>query len=288
MDEFRASRIIDAILSGEPLSRALVEASPQPAFHNAYEWHDSHTKHYKRLNEEDEVHATNAQAAAGRISTYQQFARDYGRIDPGTRTNLKIYKYGPEHSRAIDALIQRHGYQVYYAGGKYGKPDLANRNYDTGHLMVYDPSEGSGGDFGEQAYTEHWRKTHELAHALTHQTLNAKYGEARRMGKMGHHRTPHEALRAVEWEHMAANKQRELSAAIGVHLSDSDFGREYNTVLHDAVHRAVTGLFSNPAQEGFHPHDQPLPLEHSLGLVRAHAARLGLGLHDTFKKRSPQ
>ena len=106
------------------------------------------------------------------------------------------------------------------------------------------------------------------------------------MGKLGHQRTPHEAMRAVEWEHMAAHKQRELSAAIGVHLSDSDHAREYNTVMHDAVHRGVTGLFTNPAQEGFHPHDQYTPLDHSLGVVQQHADRLGLGRHDTFKKKA--
>lgn len=282
----KASKLIDAVLAGKAVTRALSEAMNPRSFHNSYAWHDGHTKQ-NRLTEADEVHKTNDQAAAGKVSTFPHIAKDYGTIRPGSTPNIKFYPYKPEHAQAIDNLVKQHGFQSYYAGGKYGQPDLAHRNYDTGHLQIWDPDEGSGGDFGERSYTDSWRKLHELSHALTLPALNAKYGEARRMGKLGHQRTPHEAMRSVEWEHMAATKQRELSSAIGVHISDSDHARESNTVASDAVHRAITGIFSNPSEEGFNASDKYVPLSHSLGLIQQHADRMGLRRHDTFKKRGP-
>jgi hypothetical protein len=54
------------------------------------------------------------------------------------------------------------------------------------------------------------------------------------------------------------------------------FNREYNTVMHDAAHRAVTGKFTEPSEEGFVPHSHAVPLETSLGLVREAARNLGL------------
>jgi hypothetical protein len=103
---------------------------------------------------------------------------------------------------------------------------------------------------------------------------------------MGHQRSTNDALRAVHWEDMAARKQRSLSRQLGVHVSDADFNREHNTVMHDAVYRATTGRFTNPDQEGFHPHPHAIPLDHSMNLIRAHADRIGLGHPDeTFKQR---
>jgi hypothetical protein len=119
---------------------------------------------------------------------------------------------------------------------------------------------------------------HELAHGLTRSTVNAQYGEAPRMGRLGHQRTTNDALRAVHWEWLVAHKQRELNGKMGLHTDEHNFNREVNTVMHDAVYRAVTGKFTNPDQEGFHPSHEKVPLETSLDMVRAHAKRLGL--HD--------
>ncbi len=228
---------------------------------------------------------SNDQAAGVGVGTYAQFAAPYGTVTPGTHSNLMHYDYRP-HEAALDKMIAQNGYKVFYAGGKYGKPDLAAKNYNTGHLQIYDPTPGSGGDSGEEAYTRSWRKAHELAHALTYKDLNAQYGEGRRIGKLGIHRTPHEAKRSLAWEYMAVHKQRELSAQLGHHIPDEVFHRELNTVMHDAVHRAVTGQFTEPSQEGFVPHSHKVPLETAFKAVDDHAQQMGLGDHDTVKSKA--
>lgn len=226
----------------------------------------------------------NPQFAAAGVSTYGQFAAPYGNVDKTTPSNVMVYPY---HGRSehINKLVADHGYQTYYAGGKYGRPDLANKNCNTKHLMVYDPSEGSGGDFGHTEYTDNWRKVHELAHAVTYPELNQLYGEGRRLGRLGHQRSLREAMRAVHWEWLAAHKQRELSSRLGINISDGDFNKELNTVMHDAVHRAVTGRFTDPQGEGFRPFDHKVPLETALSMVRESAHNLGLqGPHDLIRK----
>lgn len=229
--------------------------------------------------------AVNDQAAGVGVSTYAKFAGPYGSLTPGKPSNLMHYDYNNKLP-AIQELVKKHGFQVYYAGGKYGKPDLANKNYNTNHLMIYDPTPQSGGDFGQHDYTNAWRQIHELAHALTYPELNNTYGEGRRIGKLGTHRTMNEAMRAVHWEHLAAHKQRELSKQIGIHVPDDVFHKEYNTVMHDAVHRAVTGQFTEPASEGFTPHSHPIPLSHALDMVRHEGKKMGLQhQHDLAPKR---
>lgn len=257
---------------------------------HAYEWHDGHTSHHGGLAKDEPkdqfAHPTNDQAAKAGVPTYAQFAQHYGSVTPGQSTNLNHYDYAGKLP-AIKDMVKQHGYQTYYAGGQYGKPDLANKNYNTGHLMIYDPTPAGGGDFGDRDATDSWRQVHELAHALTYPELNSIYGEGRRMGKLGMHRTPHEAKRAVHWEWLAAHKQRELSKQLGVHLPDDQFHKELNTVMHDALHRAVTGRFTDPAGEGFTPHDKPISLEHALNTIDQHAGQMGLGQHDTFKAKAP-
>lgn len=273
---------IEAVLAGrsvrDVVERLLELSRTHP---NAYPW-DPGTDD---LTEAGEAHAWNPQALAGRAVGYESFAHHFGTVRPGTTPDLKHYPYGPEHAEKIESMLKSHGYTPYYAGGRYGPADLAHKNYDTKALMIWDPSEGSGGDFGHRAYTDAWRKTHELAHALTKPIVNAKYGEAPRIGKLGHHRSQHEVERAVEWEWHAAHKQRELNAGLGIHVPDHVFHKELNTVLHDAVHRGVTGKFTNPDQEGFHPSERKVPLATSIGLVREHARRLGLtNRHQTFHR----
>lgn len=213
---------------------------------------------------------------------YTSLAQSYGAL--GKPTSLVHYDYRP-YEEKIDDLIRSKGYETYYAGGKYGRPDLANRNYSTGHLMVYDPTPGQGGDFDDEALTRSWRKLHELSHAETYATLNDKYGEGRRLGRLGYQRTLREAKRAVEWEALAVLKQRELSEAVGHPIDDETFAREWNTVLHDAVHRAITGKFTNPEEEGFEPASKPVPLEVAFRQLEEHAHGLGLKGEDDLLKR---
>ena len=217
----------------------------------------------------------NEQAAGVGTPDYKHFAAPYGNVNPEEPQELKHYrlegKLADVHRQAKD-----HGFTPYFAGGKHGKPDLANKNYNTGHLMIYDPSAGSGGDFNDSGYTEAWRTQHELAHALTYPEINKLYGEGRRIGKLGTHRSLNEARRAVHWEWLAGHRQRQLAEQMGVHISDADFAREMNTLMHDAAHRAVTGKFTEPGGEGFRPHQHLVPLETALGLVNEHGRRLGL------------
>lgn len=273
---------------------------------HAYDWHDGHTTHHPRVAAPGAIleaslakadashphmdgspppHPTNAEFAGVGASTYAKYAAPFGQIHgPHKPTNLMLY---PLHGKLpeIDRMVNDHGYQVYYAGGKYGRPDLATRNYNTKHLMVYDPSPDSGASFGQEDYTKAWRHSHELAHALAYPQLNEMYGEGRRIGKMGVHRSLREAQRAVHWEWLAAHKQRELLSNVGVNIPDDVFHRELNTVMHDAVHRAVTGKFTEPSSEGFEPHSHKVPLEVSLGLLREAARNLGLrGDNDLLTK----
>lgn len=264
---------------------------------NFYEWHDAHTDHHnpKPWEKQDAIATArslglikNDQAAGVGTPRYAEFATPYGKVQPGIKSNLLHYDYNNKLPDVAD-LVKRHGFKVYYAGGKHGKPDLANRNYNTGHLMIYDPTPASGGDFGEQNYTDAWRQTHELAHALTHPQVNQVYGEARRMGKLGIHRSLNDAMRAVHWEWLAAHKQRELNRQIGIHVPDETFHKELNTIMHDAVHRAVTGQFTEPSQEGFVPHSHKVPLEVAFDQLRNEGQRLGLGgHHELIRKHEPR
>lgn len=278
---------------------------------NHYSWHDGHTDHHNprpwdkqtamdtarglELIKHGEPAGVahphmdgskpgNDQAAGVGVSTYHKFAAPYGIVSPGKPSNLMHYDL-KDKLPAVQDLVKKHGFNVYYAGGKYGKPDLANRNYNQNSLMIYDPTPQSGGDFGEKNYTDAWRQSHELAHGLTYSTLNGVYGEGRRIGKLGHHRTMNEAMRAVHWEHLAAHKQRDLLKQIGVHVPDEVFNKEYNTIMHDAIHRAVTGQLTEPSQEGFVPHSHAVPLTTAFDMLRDHAKTLGLqGHHDLVKK----
>jgi len=268
---------------------------------HAYEWHDGHTRmHMAGLAKADNPPAppkpgahphmdappkpANEQAAGVGVSTYAHYAKPYGDIHPGTKSDLFHYDYRGKLP-AVRDLVAQHGFQTYYAGGQYGKPDLANRNYNTKHLMVYDPTPSSGGDFGDRDYTDAWRQIHELSHALVYPELNKIYGEGRRIGKLGVQRSMREAKRAVHWEWLAAHKQRELSEQIGLHVPDEVFHKELNTVMHDAVHRAVTGKFTEPSDEGFVPSAQKVPLETALGLVDQAGAKMGLTHPDQVLKR---
>lgn len=261
---------------------------------HAYPWHEGNTSHHLQARNLAAIHrsfgkslekADNDQAAGAGVSSYARFAGPYGQVlGPGQPTNLRHYPY-EGRNQDIDNLVKRHGYQVYYAGGRYGKPDLAQKNYNTGHLMVYDPSPASGGDFNDERYTDSWRKIHELSHALTYPELNKLYGEGRRIGKLGVHRTPNEAMRAVHWEWLAGHKQRELGEQLGIKVPDETFHRELNTVMHDAVHRAVTGQFTEPSAEGFAPHSHKVDLSHALDTVREHAQAMGItGQHQLAPK----
>lgn len=257
---------------------------------NAYPWHDQDQYGENHLLKAENVgpaapaqipQATpqahgvvNEQSGrAGTLNTYHAVAQHYGTVRPGDHSNLQHYDYAP-HEDKIDKLIAQHGYKTVIGGGKHGPFNLKAHNYNTGHLNIYDPSPESGSSFGDEPYTRSWRKIHELAHAITYPAINAKYGEGRRLGKLGT-RTHREARRAVEWEWQVAHKQRELGEQIGIKIPDEQFHKELNTVMHDAVHRAIHGKFTEPSDEGYHPFGHKVPLEHSLNMVDEAAKKVG-------------
>lgn len=280
------------VIHGNPPAALRHKAPPAHHPHN-YDWHEGHTDHY--LNDDDlrkdvgiplPPHHGNDQVAQKGVDTYKPIAEKFGSVVPGHKSNLQFYRGLERAEPAIDHLIAKHGYQTYMAGGKeYGKPDLKNKNYNTGHLMIYNPKPESGGDFGNEEFTRSWRKLHELAHALTYKDVNGLYGEGRRLGKLGV-RSPREAKRAVHWEWLAAHKQRDLAKDLGFHLPDEDFHKELNTVMHDAVHRAIHGQFAEPSDEGFHPSELPVDLGTSLGMIDKAAKEKNLP-HENATAASP-
>lgn len=266
-----------------------------------YPWHEGHTSHHRRsighgllLTGAEAQALTPLAKSAGAmpadeaggsgVGTYAKHAVPFGTISSGPSSGLKHYPLNGAGA-AVNQLVADHGMQVHYVGGKHGRAPLSEKNYDTGHLLVWDPTDGAGGDPGHADYADSWRKLHELAHALTLPEVNKIYGEGRRVGALGERRTTREALRAVHWEHLAAGKQRELAAQIGARISDEDFNREHNTVMHDAIHRAITGASADPAMQGFVPNAHQVPLETSLGIVREAAAQKGLQhANETLRK----
>lgn len=295
----KAERELDfedaANLAKTAVAQLLSAQAPRYTHPHAYPWHDGHTQHHQQADlagpqlpglakadaEPDYAESQRPKPGSG---DFKKFSLPHGTVQPGSNPNLNFYRYEGKLPEAVK-LAEDHGYKHYFAGGKYGKPDLANKNYNTGHLMVYDPGDQKGRIAHNRDYAVAYSITHELAHALTLPEVNKIYGEGRRLGKLGVHRTLHEALRAVHWEHLATAKQRELSKQIGVNLSDDDFHRDRNTVMAETVMRAVTGRFTEPNNEGFTPHARPVPLHVSLQMVRDAAHEMGLkGMHETIKK----
>lgn len=142
------------------------------------------------------------------------------------------------------------------------------------NLQFYDGIQNLDDD---SDYIRAWRRWHESAHQLTEKDINKMYDEGRR-GRLGEI-TPREAKRALHWEYVAAYKQRELAEEIGFKISDEDFNRELNTLMHESTHRIITGKSIEPSAEGFEPSPLPLDWAHTLKFIEETAQRLGL-LHD--------
>ncbi len=268
-------------LGGQPLT---VSGSPHP---HAYPWHNGITRqnmptvgHGVLIHKAQQPEDTAPIPEPVQSGAFNKVAVPFGSLSSG-HTQLSHYPLLGKGEQ-VDQLVRDHGFQLANVGGRYGRPDHAVRNYDTKHLPVHDTSHP---DAAVQEYTAAWRKSHELAHALTHAEVNQKYGEGRRVGKLGKHLTTREALRAVHWEWLAAHRQRGLLESIGVTIPDHVFNRELNTLMHDAVHRVVSGEHTDPSGAGFQPHAHEVPVETALGVVREQAHNLGLqGMNDLLKK----
>lgn len=208
---------------------------------------------------------------------FNRLASYFGEIHPhlAGRVNLNFYPYHGMLAKAVEIALD-YGYQYYIGGGRFGRPDLQQRNYYTGYLMIYDPFD----QFGRIAITKEYAITysilHELGHALTLNSINSQYGEGRRLGGLGKPRSLREQLRAIKWELETCIMQRQLSEKIGVKISDEEYFFDRNTVLGEAVSRAITGRFTEPNRVGFFPHSKNLTDEFILGLIESEAERMGL------------
>jgi hypothetical protein len=255
----------------------------------SHDWHDGHTSHHnpRPWDKQQAMELAHSMGLIKSDSRHAETAMPFGQLQPGTKTDLNHYDL--QHKLPeVSNLVRQHGFKVSYSGGKYGKPDFSNQNYDTGHIVINDPTPASG-DPNERNATDAWRQLHELSHALTLPQVNNVYGEGKRVGTLGHNLTSNEAMRAVHWEWAAAHKQRELAQNIGVHIPDETFHRELNTIMHDAVHRVLTGQAVEPSGAGFTPHSHRVPLETSLDMVRNEMPKLGLaGHHELIRKHEPR
>ena len=189
-----------------------------------------------------------------------------------------------EMTPQVDELLAHYGYKPYYFGGQYGNySDLGKRNYTTGHLAIFDPHTEAA-SFGDAQFTDNWRKLHELGHAQGLEDLNHKWGEGRRLGKVGV-RTPREMLRAVDWETMALMNQRKLMDEVGLPMTPQEYNRDWNTTVGDAGFRAVTGQFTSPTEEGFVPHDERISPSYAMNAVTRRAEELGLDMDENLRDK---
>ena len=203
--------------------------------------------------------------ATAREIVYPVFGRVVGR-----KTDIKFYDLSRVPASRARALAKRRGFQVAFFGNAFGPPDFKTRNFDTGWLMIFDPTDPHG-SFRDPDYTEAWRVLHELAHALTQKRLDAAYGWGRRGGRLGAPLTLRECQRAVTWEHLTVTEQHGLSKLVGARISQADLARERNVILADAVIRAVTGDFSDPDLDGLEPSTEPIPIARVLDLLAGFA-----------------
>lgn len=220
-----------------------------------YPLHDGHSSHHHPSPLGVGDVKSNITKAEGGIS-YETLIIPFGHIDKTKGSNLKHYDYSGKLNDAVD-LVRKHGIKPINAKDA----DLSHHNYDTGHIVVHGSDTG---DFEKNKSNDAWRHLHELAHALTLPKVNKVYGEGRRVGNV----SDKEIQRALHWAHEATHKQRALSQAIGIHISDKDFNKEYNTTMLSALSKLLGVGVKNHAQEGFVPNEHPVPLAHILDLAK--------------------
>ena len=139
--------------------------------------------------------------------------------------------------------------------------------YDSGVIWVYDPFDEHGG-FNDSIYTKVWRQVHELAHAISEDFMQKKYGYSKRFGAMSFDmNNPYDktdkrvykgltliqAQRALEWEDVAFRTQLKLYKDLGIKIPKEDAILDFNIAAHDVVIRLLTGDFSDPASYGILP-----------------------------------
>ncbi|KPK66552.1 MAG: hypothetical protein AMS21_01980 [Gemmatimonas sp. SG8_38_2] len=193
-----------------------------------------------------------------------------------TTNRLKIYNLAPAIDNpqgTTEKLLADYGYELEvfsYDPDRFRLPKLKKQGYEQGTVWIYDP-EVERGSFKDTEYTRAWRVSHEIAHGITEQLMQEKYGDSYRYGRLGRiamlprgkppnqklveqrPMTLKEAQRALEWEDLAFRLQRMLLEQVGITISEEQFTQEYNTNLSDAMYRSLTGEFGDPGEYGFMP-----------------------------------
>lgn len=255
----------------------------------------------KRYGWEDARRPLAAPVSLARLSKPEAAqAEIYGRFGELTKKDttedLKIYNLDRlvEDPTLVEGLLKKFGYRVEYfafhedarAGVEFIIPKLKKQGYKQGVLWIYDPRVAHG-SFMDVEYTRQWRIVHELAHAITEDIMQAKYGDSRREGRLGRTwitqrgKPPkqinveveplslQQAQRAVEWEDVSFRVQRMLMEDLGVAVEPTDFAREYNTNIGDALYRVLTGDFGDPGQYGLVPNANLPTLKSILKMLEA-------------------
>jgi hypothetical protein len=197
-----------------------------------------------------------------------------------TQEQLKIYpleQLTADPQQVLDQAAQ-HGYLVKFFSFKANPaknvevniPRLNKDGYENGTVWIYDPR-NSEGSFKDSAYTLAWRVSHEMAHGITEQFMQTKYGDSKRYGRLGRDYeglrgkkgkavkvpleplTLMEAQRAIEWEEVAFRVGRMLTAELGITITDEQFNSEIRINVADAMYRSLTGEFGENGENGFVP-----------------------------------
>jgi hypothetical protein len=172
--------------------------------------------------------------------------------------------------------------------------DIKKEGYGTGFIWVYDPFD-SHGAFNDQLYTKVWRQIHELAHAISEDLMEVRYGWSRRFGAMNFNtRNPYDindkkvykglsllqAQRALEWEDVAFRTQVLLYKELGLKIPKGTASLDFNIAAHDVIIRVLTGDFSDPGSVGVLPNsNQKVSVRDALQFLenqyKANAEHLG-------------
>jgi hypothetical protein len=222
---------------------------------------------------------------------------------PGsTLTGWSFVEFGPKFDLDGNPVLGGDGeYQI------HDRFAATADSYKNKEVFIHSPHVLDAGAKDPQ-HTLVWRFTHEVAHALTNSELTNMYGgQGRRAGALGV-KTMHQeavdvtgkpkvfelaplrlvdALRALEWEHEAFVKQREILKEIGVTITDDLYAQEYARNMYDAVHRVITGRFSSPGDHGIDLSNPPPPdrmLARAKTVVARHAEQLELDMNTTLSE----
>jgi hypothetical protein len=202
-----------------------------------------------------------------------------------------------ETDKALAAWLQKIGWNYKIFGNKYGPPNFKEFSYPNRYAWIFDPAPGPG-SFKDEPYTKLWRVTHEVAHGLTDPRLTERFGgQGKRQGALGVEtefngkKVPPlslaDALRAIEWEHETFARQRRiLKDDFGIEISDEEFYKENALNMADAVHRVLTGEFSDPDQLGILPRGvHPTAVLRSANKALRDAAKeMNLDMSEAFEK----